>query len=282
MFEWLCSNRLQLNVAKTEFIVFRPPKRPLNHRIVLKLNGMKIYESPKIKYLGVILDAQLHWNHHINELTKKLNRAIGMIFKIRYDCTQKVLLSLYFSLFHSHLSYGLLVWGKSNDRYLTKISVLQKKILRAITFSDYNAHSTPILKKLNVLELKDLLKYKTISLMWDFDHNNLPISLASLFTLREEVHDRNLRDKNKIYTAYRVNNRYGYDSFTRHGAILLNKAKDLPFYDKGSSKTTFLSKYKCNILETYYYFLLFCLFFSSFPCTRSSSFFILPPSLSST
>ena len=89
--------------------------------------------------------------------------------------------------------------------------------------------------------------------MWDFDHNNLPISIASLFTLRKEVHDRNLRDKNKnkIYTAYRVNNRYGYDSFPRHGAILLNKAKDLPFYDKSSSKTTFLSKYKCNILETY-------------------------------
>ena len=83
LFGWLCSNRLSLNVTKTEFIVFRPPKRPLNHRIVLKLNGMKIYESPKIKYLGVILDSQLRWNHHINELTKKLNRAIGMIFKIR-------------------------------------------------------------------------------------------------------------------------------------------------------------------------------------------------------
>ena len=27
LFEWLCSNRLSLNVAKTEFIVFRPPKK---------------------------------------------------------------------------------------------------------------------------------------------------------------------------------------------------------------------------------------------------------------
>ena len=93
--------------------------------------------------------------------------------------------------------------------------------------------------------------------MLDFEHKTLPISLASLFTLREEVHDRNLRDKNKnkIYTAYRVNNRYGYDSFTRHVAILLNKAKDLPFYDKGSSKITFLSKYKCNIFDTYSIFI---------------------------
>ena len=148
LFEWLCTNRLSLNVAKTEFIVFRPPKRPLNNRIVLKLNDTNIYESPKIKYLGVILDPRLRCNHHINELTKKLNRTIGMIYKIRFDCTQKVLVSIYYSIFHSHLSYGLSVWGKSNDCYLSKIALLQKK---AITFSGFKVHSTPIIKSLNIL-----------------------------------------------------------------------------------------------------------------------------------
>ena len=110
VFEWLCANRLSVNVAKTEFIIFKPPKKPFNQRIVLKLNEKKIFESPKIKYLGVMLDPSFRWNHHINELTQKLNRAIGMIYKIRHDCTKSVLLSLYFSLFHSHLSYGLSVY----------------------------------------------------------------------------------------------------------------------------------------------------------------------------
>ena len=48
VFEWLCANRLSINVTKTEFIIFKPPKKPLNQRIVLKLNGKKIFESPKI------------------------------------------------------------------------------------------------------------------------------------------------------------------------------------------------------------------------------------------
>ena len=103
IFEWLCANRLSLNVSKTEFILFRPPKRNLDKRIVLKLNRTKIYESNKIKYLGIILDSRLSWRDHINELTKKLNRAVGIVYKIRSDCTNKVLLSLYYSLFHSHL-----------------------------------------------------------------------------------------------------------------------------------------------------------------------------------
>ena len=43
LFEWLCANRLSLNVPKTEFIIFRPPKKPFNQRIVLKLNGITIF-----------------------------------------------------------------------------------------------------------------------------------------------------------------------------------------------------------------------------------------------
>ena len=27
LFQWLCANRLSLNVSKTEFIVFRPPRK---------------------------------------------------------------------------------------------------------------------------------------------------------------------------------------------------------------------------------------------------------------
>ena len=59
LFEWLCANRLSLNVGKTEFIIFRPPKMSLKDRIVLTLNKSKIYESRKIKYLGLIINDRL-------------------------------------------------------------------------------------------------------------------------------------------------------------------------------------------------------------------------------
>ena len=89
--------------------------------------------------------------------------------------------------------------------------------------------------------------------MWDLDHNSLPDSLASMFTRRDKIHNRNLRDKNKnkLYTVNRFNNRYGNDSFSHYGALLLNKLKDLPFYGNCFSKSTFLAKYKAVILDTY-------------------------------
>ncbi len=54
VFEWLCANRLSINVSKTEFIVFKPPKKSLKERFTLKLNGVTLFESIKIKYLGII------------------------------------------------------------------------------------------------------------------------------------------------------------------------------------------------------------------------------------
>ena len=45
LFNWLCANRLSLNVSKTEFIIFRPPRIKLEQRITLSLNRNTIFES---------------------------------------------------------------------------------------------------------------------------------------------------------------------------------------------------------------------------------------------
>ena len=54
-----------------------------------------------------------------------------------------------------------------------------KKNVRAITFSDFKAHLTPIFKNLGILKIRDIFKYKATSLMFDFDHDNLPKLLST-------------------------------------------------------------------------------------------------------
>ena len=56
---WFCANRLSLNVDKTEFIVFRPPRIKIINRFTPKLNRTTLFESTKIKYLGILLDNSL-------------------------------------------------------------------------------------------------------------------------------------------------------------------------------------------------------------------------------
>ncbi len=253
LFNWLCANRLSLNVSKTEFIIFRPPKKTILNRVTLKLNGVKLFESPKIKYLGIILDNRLTWKFHTHELSKKLSRSLAMIYKIRHLCTPEVLRSLYFSLFNSHLSYGLAVWGNCNRIYSEKLRVLQKKFLRAISFSDFNANSKPIFKDLAILELDDVYHSQLASLMWDYDHETLPTSLSGLFIKRSALHRFNLRNARdgRLYTGTRFNNNYGKSSFASIGSVFLNQLKDLDFYALSISKDTFMKKYKDYMIEKY-------------------------------
>ena len=72
IFTWLCANRLSLNTLKTEFLIFKPNGIPSKERTILKINGKKIYESKKLKYLGLIVDSRLKWNFHVSKLRKKL------------------------------------------------------------------------------------------------------------------------------------------------------------------------------------------------------------------
>ena len=132
IFEWLWTNRLSLNTDKTEFLIFRPPKSK-NEKVTLSLKHTTIYESNRIKYLGLILDNKLNWKSHVTELSKKLSRSIGIICKIKPYCSVSVLKSLYYSLFSSHLSYGLSTWGLNISQMLIqKLQVLQNRVVRII------------------------------------------------------------------------------------------------------------------------------------------------------
>jgi hypothetical protein len=252
LLQWLCANRLSLNVSKTEFLIFRPPRRALPERIVLSINNKKIYESYKLKYLGLILDTRLSFKAHISELSKKLSQTIGMLFKMRSLSSPTILLSLYHALFSSHLTYGLPVWFNTLEKHITSIELLQKKAIRAISNSDYHAHTSPIFKELGILKLKDQYDYQMASLLWDLDHDILPPSLSTYFTKVSDTHTHatRLATSNK-YTINKTNTLYGKKSFQLQGSTALNALKDTDLYLTARNKQNFLKKLKASIIESY-------------------------------
>ena len=53
--QWLCVNRLALNVNKTNFVLFHTFNKPIKENITLNINRIAIQEQKYIKYLGVLL-----------------------------------------------------------------------------------------------------------------------------------------------------------------------------------------------------------------------------------
>ena len=69
---WLNGNKISLNVSKTELIIFKPKRKPLDFNMKIKLNGKRLYPTDSVKYLGVKIDSKLNWKSHVNVTATKL------------------------------------------------------------------------------------------------------------------------------------------------------------------------------------------------------------------
>ena len=183
LMHWLNANKISLNANKTELIIFRPIRKKINYDLKIKINGHRLRPSNFVKYLGVYIDEHLNWRHHIDFVCNKLKRANGALSKLRHYVDKKTLLALYFSLFHSHLSYAAQVWGQRQSVHARRILTLQKQALRIMTFSDFRAHSSPLFLNHTLLTFFDFIKYLNILFIYKIFNRMLPSPLQEHFIL---------------------------------------------------------------------------------------------------
>ena len=77
---WLTANKLTLNTTKTEFMLIGSRQRlsTLTNFPKPEINGAPIDQVANAKSLGVIIDDNLNWSSHIDKLSKKLLRVLGL------------------------------------------------------------------------------------------------------------------------------------------------------------------------------------------------------------
>ena len=138
--QWLNTNRISLNVAKSEVAIFRRKRKHLECDLNLKLCGKKLKPSNYVRYLCIYLDEYLNWSPHINHLNKKLVKANAMLCKLQHFVNVATTKSIYYAIVHSHLSYVCTAWDQNlNSKH--RINLLQKKAMWIISFASFDAHT---------------------------------------------------------------------------------------------------------------------------------------------
>ena len=179
---WLNANKIALNVSKTEAILFRNRKQTISYDLKIKLRGKRLVLNDHTKYLGILIDKYLNWNFHIDRLAKTLSSTNGIIAKLRHYVPQTTITMIYQSLFHSHINYGLPVWGQHlpNNNRITK---LQKTAVRLMTFSTHDAHTKPLFSQLNIKNFNDTLQTTNILLTHHILNDNIPTAIKDALKL---------------------------------------------------------------------------------------------------
>ena len=112
--KWLVDNRLSLHVGKTECIFFGSSRR-LNQigDIQITCDGMAIKRVTTVKYLGVTLDQQFKFDHHVLDVINRCAGRISFLYRnlhfLDFDCRR----TLCNSLIQPYMDYCCSSWYTS-------------------------------------------------------------------------------------------------------------------------------------------------------------------------
>ena len=107
---WLTANKLSLNVHKSKYMIFSKSNK-FNSYPKLKIDDSIIQQVHEFNFLGITFDVQLNRKLHIERCAMKCSRNIGIVNKLKRFIPTFIMLTLYHTLIHSHLSYMALWYG---------------------------------------------------------------------------------------------------------------------------------------------------------------------------
>ena len=271
VFSYMKANKLHINQKKSCYMHFKPKGcRNTNcdtesYEERVAINGTEIDEVDSTKFLGVIIDNTLSWSPHIDALNKKLKCSTGQLNRIKDYVPANLHISLYQTLFESHLAYGITVWGGVSSNKLTPLYTSQKHCVR-ILFGDKAAyldkfktsvrsrpyesqklgadfyireHTKPLFNAQKILTVQNVYQYHTLLETFKLMKTHTPISIFSCFTksqrketlLISPTHSHNFLYKaSSLWNTYRaIPGQVQEHDFSAGIGYTKNKIKELLF-----------------------------------------------------
>jgi hypothetical protein len=200
---WFRANKLSLNLVKTNFILFRSCRKSMSHcNLNISIDNITITQVSCAKFLGVYVDEHLTWKEHIDIISKKLSKNIGIISRISYILPRNVLVALYYSLIFPYLSYCNITWASNYQSHLARLVILQKRAIRTICKRPYGESTQPLFVSLRILPFDLINKHQICIFMFRFQRKLLPANFHRYFYLNLEIHDHYTRSCSKYRTCY--------------------------------------------------------------------------------
>ena len=180
---WFTANKMTLNTDKSTFTIFKSRRKDIpNLPDKIEFLDFEIKRTPYIKFLGLTLDENLSWNHHIDDVCNKLKSFFHIFYNIRDYLTKKEIQSIYYALVYSRIIYGINVYGQAGPTKMEKIQVLQNKLLKVPSEKKYRYPTEKLHKEFELL-VEDLAKQKLLSFVHNYFSNNLPPVFDNYFDL---------------------------------------------------------------------------------------------------
>ena len=210
-----------MNAGKNFYLVFHRARLKPNNNNDIIMDGKILTKVNTAKYLDVIIDHKLNWIDHIAYAKTKFQKALES-----YYCIE--------------------AWGCAMQTHLHPLFLLQKKIIRLITFSPYLAHTGPIFLNLQLLSLEKIFFGRVVLVMFKCSNNMLPNVISNLYIKNNEIHSHFTRNSNLLRIPK------GTPNVTTISARVWNEIVTKIIMDQHVSISKFKTMLKSYLLVSYF------------------------------
>lgn len=193
---WFKSNQLTLNISKTHYMIFTRQNLPVCNKIVV--GGKEIEQVSCTVFLGIHIDDKLTWKRQIEHVTSKVNKCIGILYKLKNTFPKSVLLQLYKSIVYPHLYYCNSVWGSGSQHSLSSLYIAQKKALKIALKLPMRTPTDCLFNTARVLTLAGINRVQTAIFMYKYSNNLLPTSFSNKFVVVSSLHNYSTRSSSHL------------------------------------------------------------------------------------
>ena len=196
--KWLQANKLSLNVSKTNCMILSSSGKIFDKmKCKININGPELIFVNETKFLGIIVDNKLSWKSHINHVHSKISKGVGILYRARQLVYGETLQTLYESLIKPYFEYCVTIWGNTYNTYLNKLHLLQKKLVRILTYSDYIAPTKGLMKARKIMTIYAMHKYYVGLFVYKSLNNLFPDFMCNIF--KPNINARNSLNLHVFY-----------------------------------------------------------------------------------
>ena len=187
------------------------------------------------------------------------------MYKLRPFLPLNVMKNVYYSLIYSQIIYAIEVWGSAVKSEMAKILILQKRVMRLMTFNDVFPSipgplrpTDPIFVTLCCMKVEDIYKYQVAKFVFKCLHTITPVQFHNWYKLNNQIHEHYTRSNYNVNDGIIINNlfvptarttNYGLKQLKVSGTRIWN---ELPSYLKNApSLYIFLKNLKVYYISSY-------------------------------
>ena len=192
LIKWTELNHMSLHPQKTKcmLITSRQKRQNLSHKLPsICIKNEPIEQITHHKVLGITIDENLNWHHHISYLCKCTSQKVYQLSKIKHflDPTSR---KLFFQAhIQSSIDYASTLWDSASANAKKPLLSLYKRALKLVLLKKSSLSESDY-KQLNILPLHHRLQYNKGLLMFKIITGNTPPTLTTKFPMN---HSRNRR-----------------------------------------------------------------------------------------